>query len=104
MRWYSLVSSHSASMRGSFCGRLAFMGKAVLGKFKVLFKSSNLGIRLRGFLSVSTLVACCAAARSSHVAIGHAVPRTNHKWYNGLESKSALALGKPCSKEGGHPF
>src|SRR5580658_1982284 len=36
-------------MRGSFFGRFAFMGKSVLGKFNVLFKSSNLGIILRSF-------------------------------------------------------
>src|SRR5438270_1916027 len=35
------MSSHRASIFGSFRGRLAFIGKSVLGKFKVDFRSSG---------------------------------------------------------------
>src|SRR5579862_1983846 len=44
MRQYRRSCSQAASTRGSFCGRFAFMGKAVRGKLSVLFRSSALGV------------------------------------------------------------
>src|SRR6267143_947292 len=41
MRSSMPISSQRASTFGSFCGRLAFMGKAVLGRFTVDFRSSG---------------------------------------------------------------
>src|ERR1700756_3599356 len=35
------ISSQRASTFGSFCGKLAFMGKLVLGKLTVVFRSSG---------------------------------------------------------------
>src|SRR5580693_2952296 len=41
MRSYSRICSHRASILGSFWGRLAFIGKAVLGRLMVAFSSSG---------------------------------------------------------------
>src|ERR1022692_4864230 len=41
MRSYSLIFSHRSSSLGSFCGRLAFMGKPVLGRLTVDFRSND---------------------------------------------------------------
>ena len=41
MRSYSFIFSHRSSSLGSFCGRLAFMGKPVLGRLMVDFRSND---------------------------------------------------------------
>src|SRR5260370_9719276 len=41
MRSYRLDSCQAASCFGSFCGKLAFMGKSVFGRFSVFLSSSG---------------------------------------------------------------
>src|SRR6516225_5522979 len=39
IRWYTFSACQASSCFGSFCGKLAFIGKSVFGRFRVFFNS-----------------------------------------------------------------
>ena len=66
--------SHSMSCFGSFCGRLAFIGNAVRGKFNVLFKLSILGIIFLLLASVSVTEIIPPARNAPRELTNHMCP------------------------------
>src|ERR1035438_4477240 len=96
---YRSSSAHLASRSGSFCGRLAFIGKAVCGKVRVAFNSGAadivtpwdgtkwfnlqckwLGNEFPGYKTRVSLVYCLWEARSiSNMEVWTAIRRFRDK-------------------------
>src|SRR6266851_3832147 len=79
---------HASSCLGSFCGRPAFMGKSVLGKFSVFFSSS-------GSAMIRALVNPFYAVLLYRYTAGNNGKQCKHVCYNEWQSVSAAWGAQP---------